>query len=217
MGKDTFYITTAIDYTNSAPHIGHAYEKLLADVITRYERSRGKAAYFLTGVDQHGQKVQQSAEREGIPAQEFADRNTAKFVDMWERLGLRYDGWAATTHPQHKAVVQAILQKLYDQGRSTRRPTRVITVSGKNSFSRTKNGNEEGEFGPEWGEVEERTKENYYFKLSEHFPWLKDFVENNPDFVYPAFRCKELVNALDRADAIDLCITRPQVAFGVGD
>ena len=116
MGQDTFFITTAIDYTNGSPHIGHAYEKLLADVITRYQRQSGKQAYFLTGVDQHGQKVQQSAEREGIPAQEFADRNTELFIAMWKRLGLEYDGWASTTHPQHKAVVQAILQKLYDQG-----------------------------------------------------------------------------------------------------
>ncbi len=210
MGQDTFFITTAIDYTNSAPHIGHAYEKLLADVITRYQRSAGKKTYFLTGVDQHGQKVQQSAEREGIPAQEFADRNTEKFVEMWTLLGLEFDGWAATTHPQHKAVVQAILQKLFDQDQIYKATHTGYYSVRQEQFLTDKERNEDGEFGSEWGEVEERTEENYYFKLSEHVPWLKAFVASHPDFVYPAFRGKELVNALEKADAIDLCITRPK-------
>ncbi len=210
MPKDTFYITTAIDYTNSAPHIGHAYEKLLADVIARYQRSCGKEVYYLTGVDQHGQKVQQSAEREQIPAQEFADRNTAKFIEMWQLLGLQYDGWAATTHPQHKAVVQAILQKLYDAGQIYKATHTGYYSVRQEQFLTDKERNEEGEFGPEWGEVEEREEENYYFKLSDHIEWLKAFVHAHPHFVYPAFRAKELVNALERADAIDLCITRPK-------
>src|ERR1700754_4702035 len=111
-----FYITTAIDYTNGAPHIGHAYEKILADVIARYQRLNGREVYFLTGVDQHGQKVQQSAEREGIPAQQFVDRITAQFVALWEKLEVQYDGWAATTDARHQACVQQILQRLNDEG-----------------------------------------------------------------------------------------------------
>ncbi len=210
MGKDTFYITTAIDYTNSAPHVGHAYEKLLADVIARYQRSRGKKVYFLTGVDQHGQKVQQSAEREGISAQEFADRNTAKFIEMWRLLGVDYDGWAATTAAPHKTVVQTILQKLYDEGQIYKATHTGYYSVRQEQFLTDKERDEEGEFGSEWGEVEERTEENYYFKLSEHIPWLKDFAASHPDFVFPAFRGKELINALERADAIDLCITRPK-------
>lgn len=210
MSKDTFYITTAIDYTNSAPHIGHAYEKLLADVMARYQRSRGKKVYFLTGVDQHGQKVQQSAEREQISAQAFADRNTALFIEAWKRLGVDYDGWAATTAPEHKAVVQSILQKLYDEGQIYKATHTGYYSVRQEQFLTDKERNEEGEFGPEWGEVEERTEENYYFKLSEHIPWLKEFVGKHPDFVFPSFRGKELVNALEKSDAIDLCITRPK-------
>ena len=92
-----FYITTAIDYTNGAPHIGHAYEKVLADVLARWHRMCGEEVFFLTGVDQHGQKVQQKAEAAGMQPQEYADMVTQKFIALWERLGIQYDGWAATT------------------------------------------------------------------------------------------------------------------------
>src|SRR5437588_9342340 len=105
----TFYITTAIDYTNSPPHIGHAYEKVLADVIARYHRLKGEDVFFLSGVDQHGQKVQQSAEKQGIPPQQFVDGITAKFLALWKTLGVEYDGWAATTDERHKRCVRAIL------------------------------------------------------------------------------------------------------------
>ncbi len=210
MSKDTYYITTAIDYTNSAPHIGHAYEKLLADVIARYQRSLGNKTFYLTGVDQHGQKVQQSAEREGVPPQAFADRTTESFLSLWELLDVRYDGWAATTDARHKAVVQAILQKLYDDGQIYKATHTGFYSVRQEQFLTDKERNEEGDFGPEWGEVIELAEENYYFKLSQHIPWLKDFVQTHPDFVFPSFRGKELINALDKADAIDLCITRPK-------
>src|SRR3954471_2286924 len=103
---NTFSITTAIDYTNSAPHIGHAYEKVLADVIARYHRLKGEKVFFLTGVDQHGQKVQQSATKAGVMPAEFVKETTQKFVDLWEKLDVKYDGWAATTDPIHVKVVQ---------------------------------------------------------------------------------------------------------------
>src|SRR6202171_2134451 len=114
MGK-TFYITTAIDYTNSAPHIGHAYEKVLADVIARYHRLKGEDVFFLTGVDQHGQKVQQSAAKEGVPPAEFVKAVTQKFVDLWKKLDVKYDRWAPTTDPLHIKVVQGMLQRLFDE------------------------------------------------------------------------------------------------------
>src|SRR6186997_2618508 len=112
----TFFITTAIDYTNAAPHIGHAYEKILADVIARYHRLKGGKVFFLTGVDQHGQKVQQSAEKQGIAPQEFVDGVTQQFIALWDKLDVRYDRWAATTDPLHKECVQRILQRLNDEG-----------------------------------------------------------------------------------------------------
>src|SRR5437868_15204207 len=99
MSARTFYITTAIDYTNAAPHIGHAYEKILADTLARYQRLRGRPAYFLTGVDQHGQKVQQSAAKAGQAPREFAEHFTGKFSALYQKLGISYDGCAATTDP----------------------------------------------------------------------------------------------------------------------
>src|SRR3982750_2812002 len=102
MPPKTFYITTAIDYTNAPPHIGHAYEKILADVLARYHRLKGEEVFFLTGVDQHGQKVQQAAAKENVEPQAFVDRLSVKFVELWERLEVRYDAWAATSDPNHK-------------------------------------------------------------------------------------------------------------------
>src|SRR6476469_4698584 len=113
MGR-IYSITTAIDYTNSSPHIGHAYEKVLADVIARYHRLKGEDVFFLTGVDQHGQKVQQSAAKEGVAPAQFVGKLTQKFIDLWKKLDVRYDEWAATVDPKHKKVVQGILQRLFD-------------------------------------------------------------------------------------------------------
>ena len=112
----TFFITTAIDYTNSPPHVGHAYEKVLADVIARYRRLKGEKVFFLTGVDQHGQKVQQSAAKAGIPPSEFVKGITQRFIDLWKKLDVQYDEWAETTSDRHKKVVQGILQRLFDEG-----------------------------------------------------------------------------------------------------
>src|SRR5215211_5956240 len=104
----TFYITTAIDYTNAAPHIGHAYEKILADVLARYHRLKGDPVFFLTGVDQHGQKVQQAAATAGIAPADFVHDVTSRFISLWERLGIGFDAWAATTAPLHQRCVQEI-------------------------------------------------------------------------------------------------------------
>src|SRR5213075_2636830 len=111
----TFFITTAIDYTNSAPHIGHAYEKILADVIARYHRLKGEQVFFLTGVDQHGQKVQQSAAKQGVQPGDFVGRITQRFVDLWKDLEVEYDAWAETTASLHKKVVHGMLQRLFDE------------------------------------------------------------------------------------------------------
>jgi len=112
----TFFITTAIYYTNSSPHVGHAYEMVLADVIARYHRLKGEKVFFLTGVDQHGQKVQQSAAKAGIAPAEFVKDITQKFVDLGKKVDVKYDEWAETTRERHKKVVRGILQRLFDEG-----------------------------------------------------------------------------------------------------
>ena len=226
----SFFITTAIDYTNGAPHIGHAYEKVLADVLARYHRLKGDDVFFLTGVDQHGQKVQQSAEKQGVEPQQFVDEITAKFVALWDKLDVQYTGWAATTDPLHKECVRANLQKLWDDkdpatGQSRwlyKKSQRGFYSVRQEQFLTDKERGPDGQFGPEWGVVEERDEENFYFRLTQDpatgLPgwdpkqWLLDFIakrsaEENP-FVIPDFRVAELRHAVEKLDG-DLCISRP--------
>jgi methionyl-tRNA synthetase len=205
-----FYLTTAIDYTNGAPHIGHAYEKVLADVIIRYRRLRGEEAYFLTGVDQHGQKVQQTADKEGVHPATFVKRTTKQFLNLWEKLGVHYDGWAETTDARHKACVQAILSELQQRGQLYKKAHSGYYSVRQEQFLQERDRDEHGNFGPQWGEVTMIEEENWYFRLSEHTAWLKSVIEHNPELITPAFRRAELLNALDRSAGTDLCISRPK-------
>ncbi len=212
---DTFYITTAIDYTNGPPHIGHAYEKVLADVIARYHRLKGEKVFFLTGVDQHGQKVQQSAEKAGVSPQQFVDEITAKFIALWEKLEVRYDGWAATTDLLHKKCVQGILQRLYDEKQIYKDKQEGYYSIRQEQFLTDKERGPDGEFGAEWGEVEHRIEENYYFRLAEHKEWLLGYLRSHPDCVTPDFRRTELINAVEKLSS-DLCISRPKSRLNWG-
>jgi methionyl-tRNA synthetase len=223
---DPFFITTAIDYTNGAPHIGHAYEKVLADVLARYHRLKGDDVFFLTGVDQHGQKVQQSAEKQGVPPQQFVDGVTAKFIALWDKLNVRYDGWAATTAPSHKECVRAILQRLWDdkgpdgKGRFIYKKSQGGYYSVRQEqFLTDKERGEDGEFGPEWQPVEFREEENYFFRLLDHKQWLLDLIDarsaSGRPLVVPDFRVVELRNAVERLEG-DLCITRPKSRLSWG-
>lgn len=212
MGK-TFYITTAIDYTNSAPHIGHAYEKVLADVIARYHRLKGEKVFFLTGVDQHGQKVRQSAAKAGVPPAEFVKGITQKFVDLWKKLDVKYDAWAETIDPRHKKVVQGMLQRLFDEGQIYKDKQAGHYSVRQEQFLTDKERGPDGEFGAEWGQVEFREEENYYFRLEQHKRWLLDLIDKRTKegkpLVVPDFRQVELRNAAEKISG-DLCISRPK-------
>ena len=208
----TFFITTAIDYTNSPPHIGHAYEKVLADVIARYHRLKGEKVFYLTGVDQHGQKVQQSAAKAGVPPAEFVKGVTQKFVDLWKKLDVKYNAWAETIDPRHKKVVQGMLQRLFDAGQIYKDKQSGYYSVRQEQFLTDKERGPDGEFGPEWGQVEFREEENYYFKLSQHKDWLLRYIDSagaGHDAVIPDFRQTELRNAVERLGG-DLCISRPK-------
>lgn len=202
-------LTTAIDYTNGSPHIGHAYEKVLTDVLARYQRLCGKPVYFLTGVDQHGQKVEQTAHKEGVTPEQYVATVTARFTALWEKIGICYDGWAATTDPRHKACVQSILTDLAAKGELYKKAYNGFYSVRQEQFLTDRDRNEQGEFGAEWGEVVEIQEENWYFKLSAHTAWLQDYLEKN-NAILPQFRKAELINALSRNDGIDLCISRPK-------
>lgn len=206
----TYFITTAIDYTNAPPHIGHAYEKVLADVLARWHRLKGEKVFFLMGVDQHGQKVQQTAEKLGLPPAQHAASITEKFKELWARLGLEYDGWAETTSSLHKACVQAILSDLKDKGQLYKKSYKGFYSVRQEQFLTDKERNEHGEFGDEWGEVVELEEENWYFRLSDHAAWMKNMVEQSDTFILPAFRKTEVLNAIERSFDCDLCISRPK-------
>ena len=202
-------LTTAIDYTNGSPHIGHAYEKVLTDVLARYQRLCGRPVYFLTGVDQHGQKVEQTAAKEGLSPEQYVAVVTARFRALWEKIGVDYDGWAATTDVRHKSCVQDILSDLKEKGELYKKTYEGFYSVRQEQFLTDRDRDERGGFGPEWGEVVEIREENWYFRLSAHTAWLQEFLEKN-DVILPQFRKAELLNALQRNAGTDLCISRPK-------
>ena len=182
---------------------------MLADVIARYHRLKGENVFFLTGVDQHGQKVQQSAAKAGVPPAEFVKGITQKFIDLWKKLDVRYDEWAETTSDRHKKVVQGILQRLFDEGQIYKDKQSGYYSVRQEQFLTDKERGPDGQFGPEWGEIEFREEENYYFKLSQHKDWLLQYLDNRADAVIPDFRQTELRNAVEKISG-DLCISRPK-------
>ncbi len=210
-----FFITTAIDYTNGAPHIGHAYEKVLADVLARFHRLQGHPVFFLTGVDQHGQKVQQSADKHGVPPQEFVDGITQKFLALWDKLDVRFESWAATTNPSHKDCVRKILQRLMDEGQLYKAKRDGYYSVRQEQFLTEKERAPDGQFGPEWGEVVFIEEENYLFRLAEHRDWLLNLIDTRPELVIPEFRRSELRNAVEKLTG-DLTISRPKSRLSWG-
>ncbi|HET9857594.1 MAG TPA: class I tRNA ligase family protein, partial [Chthoniobacterales bacterium] len=169
----------------------------------------GEKVFFLTGVDQHGQKVQQSAAKAGVPPAEFVKGVTQKFVDLWKKLDVKYDGWAETIDPLHKKVVQGMLQRLFEAKQIYKDKQAGHYSIRQEQFLTDKERGPDGEFGPEWGQVEFREEENYYFKLSQHKDWLLRYIDNRKDAVIPDFRQTELRNAAERISG-DLCISRPK-------
>ena len=205
----TFFVTTAIYYTNSSPHVGHAYEMVLADVIARYHRLKGENVFFLTGVDQHGQKVQQSAAKAGVAPGEFVKGITQEFIDLAKKLDVKYDDWAETISDRHKKVVRGILQRLFDEGQIYKDKQSGYYSVRQEQFLTDKERGPDGQFGPEWGDIEFREEENYYFKLSQYKDWLLEYLNGRTDAVIPDFRQRELRNAVEKISG-DLCISRPK-------
>ena len=205
----TFFITTAIYYTNSSPHVGHAYEMVLADVIARYHRLKGEMVFFLTGVDQHGQKVQQSAARAGVAPAEFVKGTTQEFLDLSKKLEVKNDEWAETSSERHKRAVRGILQRLFDAGQIYKDKQAGYYSVRQEQFLTDKERGPDGQFGPEWGQVEFREEENYYFELSQYKDWLLRYLDHREDAVIPDFRQTELRNAVAKLSG-DLCISRPK-------
>jgi methionyl-tRNA synthetase len=211
----SFYLTTAIDYANGSPHLGHAYEKVLTDIIARYQRLLGKQVHFLTGMDEHGQKVQQSAAKEGISPQEFCDRISARFRLLCETLTISNDDFIRTTEDRHKEIVRHFLQQLFDEGQIYKGQTRGFYSTRAEQFVQEKD-KIDGAWPEEFGEVVELEEENYYFKLSPYQDWLIEKIKTDEDFIFPRFRAKQVLEFL-KNPLNDMCISRPKerLAWGI--
>lgn len=213
MGR--FYLTTAIDYANGAPHLGHAYEKVLADVIARHRRMRGDQVHFLTGLDEHGQKVEQTARRAGIEPKAHCDGVAALFQGMLGLLDISNDDYIRTTEPRHIRVVQDALQRLFDAGLIHRAEYTGFYSVRQEQFLLEKDRAPDGSWPAIFGEVVQLTEANYFFRLSRFQEWLVGHLETHPDFIYPRFRQKQVLEFL-REPVNDLCISRPKSRLSWG-
>jgi methionyl-tRNA synthetase len=211
-----FYITTAIDYVNGQPHLGHAYEKVIADVIVRARRSLGQESFFLTGLDEHGQKVEQVAISQGKPPQAYCDELAQIWKAFAAKLDLSNDDFVRTTEPRHKAAVQASLARAQASGHFYKEIYRGFYSTREETFLTDKDRRPDGTFDPAWGEVVELKEENYFFKLKDHQPWLIDYLEKNPSFVSPDHRRNEVLGFLKNNALEDLCISRPVARLSWG-
>lgn len=212
----TFYITTAIDYVNGQPHLGHAYEKVVTDVIARSRRSLGGEVFFLTGLDEHGQKVQQAAQAGQQSPQAYCDALAADWQAFAQKLELTNNDFVRTTSERHKRVVQAILAKLHAAGHFYKKAYVGYYSAKEETFLTEKDRREDGTFDPSYGEVVELREENWYFKLGEQQQWLSDYIEAHPDFIAPDYRRNEVLGFLKNNTLEDLCITRPAARLNWG-
>lgn len=203
-----FYITTAIDYANGTPHLGHAYEKVLTDVLARFHRLNGQEVHFLTGLDEHGQKVQQAARKRGIEPIQLCDEAARDFQGLCQSLGISNDDFIRTTEPRHKQVVQQLLQRLFDQGQIYQAEYTGYYSTRAEQFLQEKD-KVDGQWPAIFGEVVELTESNYFFKLSQYQDWLVTFLKENERFIYPRFRQRDVMEFL-KEPLNDLCISRPK-------
>ena len=213
--SESFYITTPIYYVNDRPHIGHAYTTILADVLARYNRLWGVPTHFLTGTDEHGQKVQRAAEKAGITPQEQADRTVVNFQELWKKLGITHDDFIRTTEERHKKVVQAMLQDLFDRGEIYRAEYDGLYDVTSETFV-TEKDLPEGKKPEDLPNIIRIKEANYFFRMSKYQQWLIDHINANPGFIQPDFRRNETLGFL-RKPLQDLCISRPKsrLAWGI--
>jgi methionyl-tRNA synthetase len=211
-----FYITTAINYVNGQPHLGHAYEEVVTDVIARARRSFGQEVFFLTGLDEHGQKVQQAAQAEGKAPQAYCDQLATDWLAFGQKLELTNNDFVRTTSARHKEFVQAILSKLHAAGEFYQKTYEGFYSAKEETFLTEKDRRPDGTFDPSYGEVVKIQENNYWFKLKAHQQWLIDYIEANPSFIQPDYRRNEVLGFLKNNELEDLCISRPLARLNWG-
>ena len=206
-----FYITTPLYYVNDEPHIGHAYTTILADVISRFQRKSGNDVYFLTGTDEHGQKVQEAANKRNVSPQDHADEYVERFKNAWANLNIDYSYFIRTTDSNHKDSVKEILSFLYEKGDIYFDEYEGLYSVSEERFI-TQKEKEEGNF----REIKKIKEKNYFFKMSNYQQKLINHIQNNPKFILPKKRANEVLGFLNQP-LNDLCISRPKsrLAWGI--
>ena len=210
-----FYTTTAIDYVNGAPHIGHAYEKILTDVIFRHFTQRCEDAYMLTGTDEHGIKIQKTSAEKGISPKEFCDMNAKKFQEAWKALDIDYSQFIRTTDEQHEKVVQKIFKKLVEKGDIYKHSYTGLYCSGCEAFLSEKDLTEDGLCPDHQKKPEVVEEENYFFKLTKYKDAIIKHIKTNPDFIIPSFRANEVLNQLENIEDISVSRVNTNVSWGI--
>ena len=213
--KKKFYITTPIYYPSDNFHIGHCYTTIIADAIARYKRLEGYDTFFLTGTDEHGQKIQKKAEDKGISPKEYVDVIVENAKDLWKSLGISYDKFIRTTDNEHVVAVQKIFKKLYDQGDIYKGEYKGLYCTPCESFWTESQLDENGNCPDCHREVHEVSEEAYFFKLSKYQKRLEEFLESNPDFIQPISRKNEMLNNFIKPGLEDLCVSRTSFDWGI--
>lgn len=212
--KEKFYITTAIAYTSRKPHIGNTYEIVLTDAIARFKRYTGHDVFFCTGTDEHGQKIQELAEAAGISPKEYVDGVAAEIKKIWDLMNTSYDKFIRTTDDYHVETVQKIFKKLYDQGDIYLDSYEDWYCTPCESFW-TETQLVDGKC-PDCGrEVHKQHEEAYFFKMSKYADRLMKYIEENPDFIQPEARKKEMINNFLKPGLQDLCVSRTKIDWGI--
>lgn len=213
---EKFYVTTAIDYVNATPHIGHAYEKIAADIVARYHRIRGKDVFFMTGVDEHGSKVEKSAQDAGKTPKEFCDDMSAKFKTAWEKLNLSFDHFIRTTDDYHEKAVQSLFVKLLEKGDIYKGTYTGLYCEGCEDFVRERDLDEAGNCPNHKKPPKRVEEENYFFRLTEYKDKIRAWLDKCPEAVRPEGRKKEILNQLNDPELADFSVTRSRKSLTWG-
>ena len=216
--KKTYYITTPIYYPSGNMHIGHTYTTVAADTMARFKKMQGYDTYFLTGTDEHGQKIERKAEEKGVTPKAYVDEIVANAKDLWKLMEVEYNDFIRTTDERHEKVVQKIFRQFYEQGDIYKgsyeglyctpceafwTPTQVVEKDGVKCC-------------PDCGRpVEPMQEESYFFRMSKYQDWLLDYLQTHPDFIQPASRANEMINNFLKPGLQDLCVSRTSFKWGV--
>ena len=214
MTKKPYYITTAIAYTSRKPHIGNSYEIVLTDSIARFRRMQGYDVFFMTGTDEHGQKIENYAKRAGVSPREYVDKVSGEIRDICDMLNTTYDKFIRTTDEQHEQTVQKIFLKLYEQGDIYKGTYEGMYCEPCESFW-TQSQLADGKCPDCGGEVKPAKEEAYFLRLSKYQKRLEEHIESHPDFIYPESRKNEMLNNFIRPGLQDLCVSRSSFKWGI--